>query len=366
MATSFLQRLVSLATGHGSAQQADRDEQYRKHLAELAEAGDQVAAELRQVRTYNDVVRKQLELVVAETEKAAFDITSRLQTIDEVVGQLNQFVTTTTNESNEFLAVSEQRLQNNRNLVTALERYIHERIGTAESDQKRVAQVVQEAQSLGGLVDLIKSISSQTNLLALNAAIEAARAGEAGRGFAVVADEVRKLSSAADTAVNQINRGIQDVAGSIKAQFQDKLEARNLEAERNGLESFAKQLRELGTSYQEVTQHETEVLTTIQQDNRKLTEMFMNALASVQFQDVTRQQLEQVGNALNRLDEHLVMLADRLDRMDDPSFRMKPLSDRLDQIYSTYVMNSQRQSHRAALGPGRASADDGGPKVELF
>jgi methyl-accepting chemotaxis protein len=316
------------------------------------------------VRTYNDVVRKQLELVVAETEKAAFDITSRLQTIDEVVGRLNHFVTTTTNESNEFQAAAEQRLQHNQNLITALEKYIHERIGTAESDQKRVAQVVQEAQSLGGLVELIKSISSQTNLLALNAAIEAARAGEAGRGFAVVADEVRKLSTAADTAVNQINRGIQDVAISIKAQFQDKLEARNLDAERNGLESFAKQLRELGTSYQEVTQHETEVLTTIQQDNGKLTEMFMNALASVQFQDVTRQQLEQVRGALDRLDEHAAMLADRLDKMDDPNFKMSPLSDRLDQIYSTYVMNSQRQSHYAATGKGGAGT--GEPKVELF
>lgn len=365
MATSILQWMTSFVTGrNGAGAQSSRDDENRKRVADLAQVGQQVAAELRQVRTYNDVVRKQLELVVSETEKAAFDITSRLQTIDEVVGQLNHFVTTTSNESSEFLAVSEDRLKHNRSLVDALERYIHERIGTAESDQKRVAQVVQEAQSLGGLVELIKSISSQTNLLALNAAIEAARAGEAGRGFAVVADEVRKLSSAADTAGNQINRGIQEVAGSIKAQFQDKLEARNLEAERNGLESFARQLKELGTSYQEVTQHETEVLTTIQQDNRKLTAMFMNALASVQFQDVTRQQLEQVGNALNRLDEHAAMLADRLDQMDDPNFRMSPLSDQLDQIYSTYVMNSQRQSHHAATGKGGAGA--GEPKVELF
>ena len=149
MATSILQWMTSFVTGrNGAGAQSSRDDENRKRVADLAQVGQQVAAELRQVRTYNDVVRKQLELVVSETEKAAFDITSRLQTIDEVVGQLNHFVTTTSNESSEFLAVSEDRLKHNRSLVDALERYIHERIGTAESDQKRVAQVEQDATQL--------------------------------------------------------------------------------------------------------------------------------------------------------------------------------------------------------------------------
>jgi methyl-accepting chemotaxis protein len=230
-----------------------------------------------------------------------------------------------------------------------------------------VAQVVQEAKSLGGLVELIRSISGQTNLLALNAAIEAARAGEAGRGFAVVADEVRKLSAATDQAVTQINHGIQAVAASIQSQFQDKLETQNIEAERTALESFAKQLDELGRSYQDVTQHETEVLLTISNSSQQLADMFVNALASVQFQDVTRQQLEQVMNALNRLDEHSTMLAERLKQFEDPHFQLRPLSEHLDQIYSSYVMSSQRQSHNDALAKGGGGGDDGGgPKVELF
>ena len=360
------QRLVSVAFfrdaefGLNKAQKvaADRTEIF-------VNAAEQVAGELRGVQRYNDVVRGQLQGVVAETEKASFDIASRLQGIDEIISRLTAFVESTTVESNQLLSASEDRIGQNRVLISTLESYIRQRVATAQEDRERVAQVVKEARSLGALVDLIKHISGQTNLLALNAAIEAARAGEAGRGFAVVADEVRKLSGETEKAVSQISKGIHTVANSIETQFEDKLSHDNAAAEREALESFAAQLDGLGKSYKEVTEHEALVMSTIADSSQQLAQMFMSALASVQFQDVTRQQIEQVIAALDQLDRHAKLLASRLDEFEDPHFQLQPLATHLEQIYSSYVMDSQRDIHNSTTNSSSASVKTG-PRVELF
>jgi len=156
------------------------------------------------------------------------------------------------------------------------------------ADQSRalkedMADLGRRAESIGAIMEVISDIADQTNLLALNAAIEAARAGEAGRGFAVVADEVRKLAEKTMAATKEVGtaiRGIQDGTHRNVANFDRAVQsvgaATDL-AKRSGealaaivglVEAAADQVRSIATAAEEQSAASEEIGRTVDQINR--------------------------------------------------------------------------------------------------
>ena len=311
---------------------------------------DEVARELKEIGAYNAVVRGQLQNVIDNTEEAAFAIVQRLQTIDNVVNQLDTFVAGSSHQSVELAHDADARIAGNQDFVARMGEYVRHRLHDAEQDRVRATEAVTKARALESVVEMVRKIAGQTNLLALNAAIEAARAGEAGRGFSVVADEVRKLSGETEIAVAKISEGIQSVASSIETQFQEKLSHSDLDREKQLLEQFSTQLGALGTSYQDLLRHENETLAEIQSSSSQLAGMFIEAQAGIQFQDVSRQQIEQVMAALTRLDTHADVLAGRLLAEPGAAASYASLSQQLETLHRDYVMDQQRDTH-ARLAP---------------
>lgn len=310
--------------------------------------------------------RSHLQNVIEQTNNAAEQIVMMLQAVDHAASDLMNGMTGFSNEISSSLEDSNRILAKNTEMIRVIEQHLNAREQVAQTERERIQSIVGSVDKLNGLVSHIRDISDQTNLLALNAAIEAARAGEAGRGFAVVADEVQRLSATVDKTANQIGQGMKDMAALIDRELANKQAADQQKAERDQFKMVHDQLLSLEESARRIASTVGNTLQELDLQSHRIEQTVIEALGNIQFQDITRQKLEHVISIMADFSAHLAGVITKLQQGSGTIDSIRSEMFAIESIFERYVMDDQRQVHARAMGGVAKKASGGLPAIELF
>ncbi|NSL54186.1 methyl-accepting chemotaxis protein [Uliginosibacterium aquaticum] len=228
--------------------------------------------------------------------------------IEEMTVSVNHIADNAHQTENESRQASELGREGEQRAASAVS-VISEIASTVQQAGERIDGLLKRTDEIGSIADVIKEIASQTNLLALNAAIEAARAGEQGRGFAVVADEVRKLAERTTNATAEIA----GMVGAIQSDTRDAVKvmesampqvqagvasteaaAQSLRAMRQGAEETLSRIREVANA----TREQGQASNSIAQQVERVAQMVEETSRAVAGSAETARQLEALAQTL--------------------------------------------------------------------
>jgi methyl-accepting chemotaxis protein len=264
---------------------------------ELRSAAEQVSAQASATQSQSEHQRdRTVQVVTAINEMGA--------TVNEIAGNAAN-AASAANQASDGAASGQQVVTQARDTIARL-------ADDMENMSKVVSALAENTDSIGGILDVIRGISEQTNLLALNAAIEAARAGEQGRGFAVVADEVRSLASRTSDSTDEIQTMIDRLQQEASNAVQAMGQSRAMTAEGvNASDEASQALNLINEQIVQISDMNTQVATATEEQSTVVNDINQN----IEEINHSSQQTADTANTMAEASESLRDLSKRLDTL---------------------------------------------------
>ena len=241
---------------------------------ELSHIGDQLARNMGDTASAMNEIASTIQSIKGRVINQSASVSETNATMEQVtvnINKLDEFVHRQTGAVSQASSSIEQMLANIQSVTTTLSRNSKRMLELQESSESGrssleevssdIQKISQESEGLLEINTVMENIASQTNLLSMNAAIEAAHAGEAGKGFAVVADEIRKLaesSSAQSKTIGQVLRKIKDSIDKISRSTDSVI--KNFEVIDHGVQAVAREGEEIRGAMEEQDEGSRQVL----------------------------------------------------------------------------------------------------------
>lgn len=287
---------------------SDRGDEFGQLLAAFGTMVTNLRKLVREIDTGASSIASSSEELSTVTSQASRGVAEQQNQTDQVATAMNEMVATVNEVAKSAEAAFEaanhasEKAGSGEKAVKETLAFVTELNAQSSNVMKQLTNLKSETHNISTVLDVIKSVAEQTNLLALNAAIEAARAGEQGRGFAVVADEVRSLAQRTQSSATEIETLISNLVSSAETSVTsmetgNKLSQQTLER----AELAGNTIREMAEAVEEIRQYNSQIATAAEQQSSVAEDINQNITQIRDVGDQSAASTEQVSAASDEL-----------------------------------------------------------------